>query len=166
VKIALIDTYYPRFLAEHYRKHHELAEGDYEKQLADLLSCAFGTSDFYSRHLRTMGHNAHDLIVNCVPLQKTWAQENKLKYSEVALRMPQRLSRLPVVGSLISMLPSLVDITIEQIKAMRPDVLYCQDLWFLSPNKLAELRPYVKLIVGQTASPLPQDTYFPILCLD
>jgi spore maturation protein CgeB len=159
VKIALLDTYYPRFLAEHYRKHHQLAEGDYEKQLADLLSCAFGTSDFYSRHLKSMGHNAQDLIVNCLPLQKTWAQENKVKYSEVALRMPQRLSRLPLLGSLLSMFPSLVDIAIEQIKAMRPDVLYCQDLWFLSPIKLAELRPYVKLIVGQTASPLPQDAY-------
>jgi len=159
VKIALLDTYYPRFLSEHYRNHHQLAEGDYEKQLKDLLSCAFGTSDFYSRHLNNMGHDAQDLIVNCLPLQKTWAQENNVKYSEVALRMPQRLSRMPLLGSLLSMLPSLVDITIEQIKAMRPDVLYCQDLWFLSPIKMAELRPYVKLIVGQTASPLPQDAY-------
>ncbi|OYU44792.1 MAG: hypothetical protein CFE44_11005, partial [Burkholderiales bacterium PBB4] len=40
---------------------------------------------------------------------------------------------------------------------MRPDVLYCQDLWFLSPQKLGEVRPYAKLIVGQIASPMPSD---------
>jgi len=52
-----------------------------------------------------------------------------------------------------------VEIAVAQIKATRPDVLYCQDLWFLTPQKLAELRPYAKLIVGQIASPMPPEAY-------
>lgn len=82
-----------------------------------------------------------------------------MRYSALALKLPQRLLRLPVVGPRLSALPGLVEIAVAQIKAARPDVLYCQDLWFLPPQKLAELRPYAKLVVGQIASPLPPEAY-------
>ncbi|OYT92564.1 MAG: hypothetical protein CFE43_07925 [Burkholderiales bacterium PBB3] len=159
MRIALLDTYYPRFLAAHYAEHPHLASETYRNQRQNLLDQAFGTSDFYSRHLQAMGHDAQDLIVNCVPLQKALAHEHNASYSALAMKLPQRLLRLPVLGRWLSMLPGLVAIAVEQIKATRPDVLYCQDLWFLSPQKLAELRPFVKLIVGQIASPLPPDGY-------
>jgi spore maturation protein CgeB len=159
MRLALLDTYYPRFLAAHYAGKPELASAAFEEQRQNLLDQVFGTSDFYSRHLQELGHDAEDLIVNCAPLQKTWAQEHRVRYSALALKLPQRLLRLPVVGPWLSALPGLVDIAVEQVKAMRPDVLYCQDLWFLGPQELAALRPHVKLIVGQIASPLPPDPY-------
>lgn len=159
MRIALLDTYYPRFLSAHYASHPALTGATYGNQRQDLLSCVFGTADFYSRHLQAMGHEAEDLIVNCTPLQKTWAHEHRVRYSPLALKLPPRLLRLPVLGPWLSALPGLVEIAVEQVKAMRPEVLYCQDLWFLPPNKLAELRPYAKLIVGQIASPLPPDAY-------
>ncbi len=155
MRIALLDTYYPRFLAAHYAAHPALVGDTYTDQRHNLLDQVFGTSDFYSRHLQAMGHDAQDLIVNCTPLQKTWAQEHHVRFSPLALKLPQRLLRLPVVGSWLSAWQGLVDIAVEQIKEIRLDVLYCQDLWFLTPQKLAEVRPYVKLIVGQIASPLP-----------
>ena len=82
-----------------------------------------------------------------------------MRYSSLALRVPQRLLRLRLIGPWLSALPGLVEIAMEQVKAARPDVLYCQDLWFLTPQKLVELRPYVKLIVGQIASPMPPEAY-------
>lgn len=164
MRIALLDTYYPRFLAAHYAADSALAGDAYTDQRQNLLSQVFGTSDFYSRHLQTMGHDAQDLIVNCIPLQKTWAQEHRVRYNSLALKLPQRLLRLPAVGSWLSVFPGLVEIAVEQIKATRPDVLYCQDLWFLTPKKLAELRPYVKLVVGQIASPMPPEAY--LKCYD
>lgn len=159
MRIALLDTYYPRFLIAHYAAYPALAGETYADQHQNLLDQVFGTSDFYSRHLRAMGHDAQDLIVNCTPLQTSWAYEHRVRYSALALKLPQRLLRLPVVGPWLSELPGLVEISVEQVKATRPDVLYCQDLWFLPPQKLAELRPYVKLIVGQIASPLPPEAY-------
>lgn len=159
MRLALLDTYYPRFLAAHYAGKPELASAAFDAQRQNLLDQVFGTSDFYSRHLQELGHDAEDLIVNCVPLQQTWAQEHRVRYSALALKLPQRLLRLPVVGPWLSALPGLVEIAVEQVKAMRPDVLYCQDLWFLGPQELAALRPYVKLIVGQIASPLPPNPY-------
>lgn len=159
MRIALLDTYYPRFLVAHYAAYPALASESYADQRQNLLGRVFGTSDFYSRHLQAMGHDAQDLIVNCMPLQETWAQEHHVRYSPLALKLPQRLLRLPVLGPWLSALPGLVEIAVEQIKATRPDVLYCQDLWFLTPQKLAEVRPYVKLIVGQIASPMPPEGY-------
>ena len=159
MKIAILDTYYPRFITEHYRQRPSLPDQNYVNQRESLLGCVFGTADFYSTNLRQLGHEAHDLIVNCAPLQTAWARENCVPLSHVALELPQRLLRAPLIGPWLGSLPGLVEIAQEQVKAMRPDVLYCQDLWFLPPKKLAELRPYVKLIVGQIASPLPPETY-------
>jgi spore maturation protein CgeB len=159
MRILLLDTYYPRFLSTHYEREEGLAAQPFTEQRKRLLDQVFGTSDFYSRHLKAMGHEAQDLVVNCKPLQKAWARENHVHYSEMALRVPSRLLRLPGIGPWLSALPGLVEIAVEQIKAARPDVLYCQDLWFLPPQKLAELRPHVKLIVGQIASPLPPEAY-------
>jgi hypothetical protein len=159
MRISLLDTYYPRFLAAHYAANSGLIDQTYSDQRKNLLNQLFGTSDFYSRHLQAMGHDAQDLIVNCTPLQATWGQANQFICNALVLKLPQRLLRMPVLGPLLSRLPGLMDIAVEQVKASRPDVLYCQDLWFLTPQKLGELRPYVKLIVGQIASPMPPETY-------
>ncbi|MCB1937593.1 MAG: glycosyltransferase [Rhodocyclaceae bacterium] len=159
MRIALLDTYYPRFLATHYAANPQLAAGAYDQQRQSLLDQGFGTSDFYSRHLRALGHDVEDLIVNCTPLQSTWARAHRVPFSALALGLPQRLLRLPLIGPPLSALPGLVHIAVEQIKRFRPDVLYCQDLWFLAPAQLAALRPHVRLIVGQIASPLPPEKY-------
>jgi spore maturation protein CgeB len=159
MRILLLDTYYPRFLRCHYAAQPTLFGDTYSEQRQNLLDMVFGTSDFYSRHLRALGHDAEDLIVNCTPLQKVWAQENRVRYNTLALNLPQSLLRLPMLGPWLSALPGLVEIAVEQVKATRPDVLYCQDLWFLPPKKLAELRSHAKLIVGQIASRLPSEAY-------
>ena len=159
MKIAFLDTYYPRFLAEHYERTPNLATRDYAIQRDALLGRAFGTSDFYSRHLRGLGHEAHDLIVNCVPLQTAWATENRVSFSRLALEISQHVLRAPFVGPWLGGLSGLVHIASSQIRALRPDVLYCQDLWFFPPAALASLRPHVGIIVGQIASPLPPVSY-------
>jgi hypothetical protein len=159
MRILLLDTYYPGFLAEVYADQVELAAAPYRNQRNYLLAQGFGTSDFYSRHLLALGHEAEDLIVNCTALQTAWAREHGLAFSELAMRLPQRLLRAPLLGPWLSRLPGLAEIAIAQIRAAGADVLYCQDLWFLPPVVMKVIRPYVKLIVGQIASPLPPAAY-------
>ncbi len=159
MRIALLDTYYPKFLTAHYAANPYLIKDTFATQQQQLLDQAFGTSDFYSRHLHALGHEVQDLIVNCIPMQMTWARENHFSFSSIALKVPQRLFRVPLIGQWLTAFPRLADIAIEQIKQYRPDVLYCQDLWFLPPKMLAAVRPYVKLIVGQVASPLPPSPF-------
>jgi hypothetical protein len=50
---------------------------------------------------------------------------------------------------------SAESIALAQIRAFAPDVLYCQDLSFLSTAGLAEARRHARVLVGQIACPLP-----------
>lgn len=155
MKILIADTYYPAFLARFYAQQGGLAKADYQTQLQTLLNACFGTSDFYSRHLNALGCEAQDLVVNCVPLQQAWAQAHNVPLSQLALKVPHRLYRLPILGKFLAGLPGLMDVAVAQIKAGKPDVLYCQDLSFFPGEVLSELKKYVRLIVGQIACPLP-----------
>lgn len=159
MKIVFLDTYYPQFLASCYRRLAGLDRRAYREQRDIFLDQCFGTSDFYSRHLNALGCEAEDLIANSVALQSRWAEENRVPFSPWALRVPHRLFRLPVVGARLAALPGLADIAAAQVRAARPDVLYCQDLSFFTPRVLNDLRPYVKLVVGQIACPLPPEPF-------
>ena len=159
MKIAILDTYYPGFLDTHYRAQPGLGSASYVAQRDALMAQAFGTADFYSRHLRAAGHEVQDLVVNCAPLQMAWAREAGHRVSAWSMNIPPRLLRAPVVGPWLCALSGLIGIAVAQIRAQRPDVLYCQDLWFLPPAILADLKSSVGLIVGQTASPLPPAEY-------
>lgn len=159
MKIAILDTYYPAFLKAKYTNNTELGKISYQEQLQTLLECCFGTSDFYSRHLNALGCEAVDIVANCIPLQAQWAKENRLPYFGPALNIPLRLFRLPIAGRLLASLPNLVDIAVAQIQALRPDVLYCQDLSVLPPQLLSALKSHVRLVVGQIASPLPPKAF-------
>lgn len=159
MKILIVDTYYPAFLARLYAQQGSLSAADYQTQLQALLNACFGTSDFYSRHLNALGCEAMDLVVNCVPLQQAWAQANNVPLSQLALKVPHRLFRVPVLGRFLADLPGLMDVAIAQIKAAKPDVLYCQDLSFFPGEVLRELKQHVRLIVGQIACPLPPESF-------
>lgn len=159
MKIVIVDTYYAAFLARFYVQHDGLASADYPTQLQALLDACFGTSDFYSRHLNALGCEAQDLVVNCLQLQRVWAQANNVPLSQLALKVPHRFFRLPVLGKFLAGLPGLLDVAIAQIKAAKPDVLYCQDLSFFPSEVLRELKQHVRLIVGQIACPLPPESF-------
>jgi spore maturation protein CgeB len=159
MKIVVLDTYYAAFLAAHYAAAPDLKWRPYDEQRQSLLRACFGTSDFYSRHLNALGCDAQDLIVNCRPLQAEWAREHRASQNTLALQLPHRLFRLPLVGPLLAKIPGLADVAVAQIKAIKPDVLYCQDLSFFTPERLSGLKNHVRLIVGQIASPLPPDSF-------
>lgn len=159
MKILIVDTYYAAFLARFYASQESLHNADYQTQLQSLIDACFGTSDFYSRHLNELGCEAQDLVVNCVPLQKRWARDNRVPLSDLALRVPHRLFRLPLIGKMLANLPGLMDVAVAQIRAARPDVLYCQDLSFFPAEVLRELKQDVRLIVGQIACPLPPESF-------
>ena len=126
-----LNTYYPGFLDEHYRRHPDLAGASYEEQYQSLQHTCFGDSNFYSSGLLEAGWQASDLIINCRPLQLQWAAEQGKDSSRDVLA-----------------------IAIEQIKTIRPQVLYLQDLGVATKEFLTAVRPFAHLIVGQIASPL------------
>jgi len=159
MRIAIVDTYYPRFIASLYAGNRNQSKECYAIQLSSLLRQAFGTSDAYSENLRSLGWDANDLIVNCLQLQAAWARENNVPFYPLALKLPRRSFRIPKLGPWLQSLPGLMDIALAQIRHLRPDILYCQDLSFFPPPILRSLKEEVKMIVGQIACPLPSVDY-------
>ncbi|MBB4438532.1 MULTISPECIES: CgeB family protein [Rhizobium] len=159
MRIAVFDTYYSRFLTMHYRRNRDLRSASSQRQTDALLEAAFGTSDFYSRHLKELGCDVIDIVGNCVPLQSAWARENSEPFSHWAMKLPHRFFRLPYIGARLAALPGLLEVAMARVRAFKPDVLYCQDLSFFPPHALTELKKTVPLIVGQIACPLPPDGF-------
>jgi spore maturation protein CgeB len=136
MRVLIIDTCYPAFLTSHYAQRPGLADVSYEGQWQALMDRFFGTSDAYSHFLGKLGHSAHELVVNCQPLQQAWARENGVR---------PRNRRLAPGRSLV----------LAQVEAFRPDVVYLQDLNALSRRTLRTLRKQSLLVVGQIASKPP-----------
>jgi hypothetical protein len=152
VKVAIIDNYYPAFLADHYACRPRLADSSYDEQLAALMERSFGTADAYSQNLRELGHEAIDLIVNCEPLQAAWAREHDRS------RLLGRLGgALPGLPGRVAQFEFLHRVAAAQLRAFEPDVVYCQDFWFLRRSDLEALRAEGVLVVGQCGSELPSD---------
>ncbi len=128
---VFVNTYYPDFLRSHYRDRPGLADASYAEQHAALQQRFFGDSDFYSCGLRTAGFAAHDLIVNCDPLQASWAREEG------------------IVGEGLG-------VAVAQIARAQPDVVYLQDLSLANKAFIEAIRPHVRLIAGQIASQVPE----------
>jgi spore maturation protein CgeB len=152
MRIAIVDTYYPAFLAGHYRERPGLAGRSYADQHASLMGRCFGTSDAYSRHLRELGHDAIEIVPNCAELQIRWAIENGRPGRWRRLRV-----RLPGMPARLGRDPLLRQIAIAQIAAHQADVVYAQDLSFFTRSDLDRLRSEGRLVAGQIASGMPSE---------
>ena len=128
---AFLDTYYVAFLDRLYAENSILASNSYETQKTTLLSSHFGDSDYYSHGLQATGFNSDNLIVNCSPLQMAWCRENNLPAMDMH------------------------SVVIEQVKRMRPQIVYLQDVSIATQEFILALRQVTDLVVAQHACPVP-----------
>src|SRR6266550_8339197 len=133
MRVLIVDTCYAAFLEAHYRDHPGLALRSYDEQWRALMDTSFGTSDAYSHELALLGHDAHEVIVDCEPLQTSWAREHGLDGAA----------------------PEAV--LLRQVEHFAPDVIYLQNLHVLSDEAMLALRERGALLVGQIASEAPPD---------
>jgi hypothetical protein len=141
MKILFVDTYYPEFLNGLYASDAALAGLEFEDQLRRIYQSAFGVGDAYGRELRNLGCDAREVICNADIVQAKWAARHGLRLVE---NLHDR--RRQVLAS--------------QIDAFRPDVLYVFEWSPLGDAFLAEMKPRVRRLVGQIASPLPANRTF------
>lgn len=162
MKFLFIDTYYSAFLSYFWRINSGLIDTSYQKQREKLLSSCFGTSDFYSYNLKTLGYKAEDIIANDEVLQRQWAKENNLNVSKANL--VSKIQMLPFVHRFLGRPQWLQKIALAQIQKSSPDILYLQDLSILNPDTLKKAKNYCRLLIGQIACPLPPERH--IKCFD
>ena len=151
MRVLILDSYYRAFWQAHYRERPGLAERSYAEQHESLMSRSFGTSDAYSHHLREAGHEAREVVVNCVPLQAAWARERG------TAGLARRLAQLPALSRATNrtLLPSVL---VAQIEEFDPDVVYVQDIAGLWSSVRARVAGGRRMLAAQIASAAPRDT--------
>ena len=140
-RILIVATYYPEFLSELYAEDASLAELPFDRQRERLFSTAFGVGDAYSWGLRALGCEAQEIVCNADAMQERWAADHGLKLTE---NIHDR--RRQIVAA--------------QIDHIRPDVLFVFEWCPLGDAFLTEMKSRVRVLVGQIASPLPDNRTF------
>jgi spore maturation protein CgeB len=152
LRVAVFDQYYLPVLDALYEGHRGLEDEPYERQLQALMELRFGTSDAYVAHLRALGHEAHDVVLNCIPLQARWAREH-----HVAPIGRRAVRRVPAGVRQALAVRFLHAVAHAQIEALDPEVLYLQDFWFFTREEMRQLKRQGRRIVGQLGSHPPDD---------
>ena len=94
------------------------------------MNQCYAWSDFYSKHIRDLGNEAFEIVFNAEPLQNQWAKENGSAS----------------VGN---------KIVLDQLKMLKPDVVFFQDSFTFNGEWINQLRksvPSLKLIIGNCCS--------------
>ncbi len=146
MRILVVDSVYPAFVEDLYRRVPELESASYREQLECYWRECFGTGDGYVRHLADAGQQSLHVLCNCVPTQAAWLRERGRRFDPLrrALSQPGRLGRDAQRATVL-----------VQVERLRPDVLFIDDLWEVSDRMLAWLRTRVPYLVGQIASHPP-----------
>lgn len=155
MKILFIDNYYIDFLEKIESDIEKQNLTDYEKVKEHIFSYYFGTSDYYSRNIKTLGWDTQDIIINSKALQSAWSKENK-KFLNI---LSFCLEHAPRIDKIFSKMGNPF-ILIEQIKKHKPDVVYVQCIGAVHPVVSKIIKRHCKLLVGQIAAKLPPDKYF------
>ncbi|MFH0909889.1 MAG: glycosyltransferase [Planctomycetota bacterium] len=160
MKFLILNTSYSAYLKRLYAERPGLAEAPYAEQLRARNDSLFGMADFYSSALRSLGHEAHDIHVNNGWMQRAWALEQGLRLGrEQRRRFRLRGGLLPWISR--EWRPRFLEkVLAAQIRHCRPDVLLNQAMDGVDPRFLRELKPEVRLLVGQCAAPLDEGADF------
>lgn len=169
MKFLILDTYYPAFLRSFYGQRPDVADRPYSEQWRVLMDQCFGTADFYSHNLQQLGHEATEVVANCEPLQRQWAREHGIheegparakgwtttllqRSRRIASKTPLRLLKplfRPILRSLDTRPSWLYPILAAQIRHFQPDVLLNHSMSAIAPRFMREMKPRVRLLVGQ-----------------
>lgn len=175
MRVLILNTDYPEFLAWLYAQNPGLEEKSYDEQMRVRMESLFGVADFYSSNLRKIGHEAWDIHINNDLMQRHWAKEHGLRSEEtvtpesltktavkrvVNMAANTRLRHLkPVLRSFSRSMNGRracsYEILAAQIEHYNPDVVLNQTMDGHIGHCLREMKSHFGLLVGQIASPLP-----------
>ncbi|MDI6717339.1 MAG: glycosyltransferase, partial [Actinomycetota bacterium] len=155
-RFLIIDPYYENFLNAFYKKHPQVLAYDYDNALKALMAECFGTADFYSSNLISLGHEAVDVIANDRVLQQKWAKQNRVKVSNPSF-ISRFIQRIPYIRRFSRPAAWILAILESQVKTIKPDILYFHNISLCEPDFVEKVKKHVKLVVGQIACPLPAE---------
>jgi hypothetical protein len=130
-KFLKITSYYRNFLNSFYESNPDIQKFSYSEYFKKIMSEKFAWSDFFKTHMEFFGNEANEIVHNAGLLQESWCKE--------------------FCGELKT------DILFEQIKYLKPDVIFIQDIKSFTNEYLSYLKksfPFIKLITGHICAPM------------
>jgi hypothetical protein len=154
--ILFVDTYYFSLLRTLGLDRRPEGAGSYDERLAEALDFGFGTGGAYAANFRAIGWDAQVVIPNSLTLQSLWRREHGRRAPwSAAWKYAPHVSRVPGLRKLLHRFPHVHGVLLDQIRTIRPDVVYVQDINLITPALAREIRKHTDLLVGEIASPLP-----------
>jgi len=130
--VLKITTFSKYYLNHFYHRHPGLRNSPYDAQYSALMNDGFGWADFLSTNLRKIGIESQEIIFNAGPLQRAWARERGGRAGGT-------------------------DLLIAQIAAIKPDVVFFEDMSLCSDEQINFLKERVnsiRLVIGYVSSPM------------
>ena len=153
MRILLIDTVYPEFISWLYANEPDLAKQSYQRQLGRALEVCYHNVSVWADPLRRLGFEVHEIWSNHVPLQHTWCRENGRmdlvpEFSEQPLEVLNK--------ELNKRKHWFIPVVIEQVKAIKPDILWLTNLYTFEDGFLGACEGYYRHAIGQNAAMPPE----------
>jgi spore maturation protein CgeB len=168
MRILMLATDYPGFLAQFYTRNPGLDARSFVEQSRALDDAFFNVSEFYIENLRRLGHEAVCLHPNNVFLQRAWAREHGLDAPALVgsgidtenngsawlkRRLRPYKALLAPIANHLGLLGKLGrferEILLAQVEAFRPDVVHNQDLQGIDSTIMRAIRKPGRMITGQ-----------------
>lgn len=158
MRILILNTDYPQFLAQLYRQHPGLDRAPYQQQLQARNDTLFGSADFYPANFTRLGHQAVEIHINNRHLQLAWAKEHDLQVdANPHWEFQLRRGWLPWLGR-SSQDHWIWQILEAQIRSYQPDVILSHVIDMIPASFWQRIRSCHRLLVGQVASPIRSGT--------
>ena len=152
MRFLLLDFDYPAFIQWLYAENPGLENKSFDEQLQVTTDTCYGQVGFWTSNLRALGHEAYEIHASNESMQKQWAREHGLNVSPDS-RWEFRMRRGVVPwASRIRERSWFYEILAAQIRYYKPDVLL--NLWMhgITSDFLKEMKPNIRLLMGQHAS--------------
>lgn len=134
-RIVKITSFYKSFLSQYYTRNIHIRDKSYKDQYKHLMAQGYGYSDYFPKHLVSLGAEAWEIIHNAEPLQNAWAKENNTDKKGYSL-------------------------ILEQISSYKPDVVYIQDSVNFPAGFVRSIRENVssvKLLIAHCCAPFTNE---------
>lgn len=120
---------YPGPFLDCYRRSPQLARSSFEEQQRAIYGGGFIYSNAFSAAMQCLGNEAHEILFDLEPLQRSWARDRGVQYSDQDWK---------------------TEILLAQLCQLKPDVVYFQatvpfpvGLW----KSLKEIVPSIKVLI-------------------
>lgn len=133
MKILKLNYAYSTYLPVFYANNPDYSSLNYEDKRRRFFDDAFSWGDAWTHYLKPLGYDAEEVVVNEETMQLQWALENNIKSK------------------------NSIDIVIEQIKLIKPDVVWFDAVDPILLHKVKEAVPFIKVYIAWVGSAIYEE---------